>query len=99
MELAIVLIIALVVFGPKRLPELGKSIGSGMKEFKDSVKGHTDTQDRDYEREQRKQRQAKVQERAEPGTEAPAPETPPKADAPPDDSAAPEAEVVAEHSS
>ena len=37
LEIAIVLIIALVVFGPKKLPELGKSIGHGLKEFKGSM--------------------------------------------------------------
>lgn len=36
-EIIIVLVIALVIFGPKRLPELGKSLGSGMKSFKESV--------------------------------------------------------------
>jgi sec-independent protein translocase protein TatA len=41
MELAIVLIIALVVFGPKRLPELGKSLGKGIREFRGSVSGDT----------------------------------------------------------
>ena len=39
MELAIVLIIALVVFGPKRLPELGRSLGRGIREFRGSVSG------------------------------------------------------------
>ncbi len=39
LELAIVLIIALVIFGPKRLPDLGRSLGSGMREFKDSITG------------------------------------------------------------
>jgi sec-independent protein translocase protein TatA len=39
MELAIVLIIALVIVGPKKLPELGKSAGKGFREFKDSVTG------------------------------------------------------------
>jgi sec-independent protein translocase protein TatA len=39
LELIIVLIIALLVFGPKKLPELGRSLGSGMREFKDSITG------------------------------------------------------------
>jgi len=39
MEILIVLIIALVVFGPKRLPELGKSVGKGIREFRGSVNG------------------------------------------------------------
>jgi sec-independent protein translocase protein TatA len=37
LELIIVLVIALVVFGPKRLPDLGRSLGTGMREFKDSI--------------------------------------------------------------
>ena len=41
MELAIVLIIALVVFGPKRLPELGKSLGKGIREFRGSLSGES----------------------------------------------------------
>lgn len=43
MELAIVLIIALVIFGPKKLPELGSSLGRGLREFKSSIS--TDAQD------------------------------------------------------
>jgi sec-independent protein translocase protein TatA len=39
LELIIVLVIALVVFGPKRLPDLGRSLGSGMREFKESLTG------------------------------------------------------------
>jgi sec-independent protein translocase protein TatA len=39
-EIAIVLIIVLVIFGPKRLPDLGRSLGRGMREFKDSVTGN-----------------------------------------------------------
>ncbi|MDQ3730114.1 MAG: twin-arginine translocase TatA/TatE family subunit [Solirubrobacterales bacterium] len=42
MEIAIVLIIALVVFGPAKLPELGRSAGKGFREFKDSVTGSGD---------------------------------------------------------
>ena len=41
-EIIIVLVIALVIFGPKRLPELGKSLGSGMRSFKDSVTNDDD---------------------------------------------------------
>ena len=37
MELIVVLVIALVVFGPKKLPDLGRSLGSGMREFKNSI--------------------------------------------------------------
>jgi sec-independent protein translocase protein TatA len=36
-QIAIVIVIALLVFGSKRLPELGKSLGSGMREFTDSI--------------------------------------------------------------
>ena len=39
LELIIVLVIVLVIFGPKRLPGLGRSLGSGMREFKDSIAG------------------------------------------------------------
>ena len=39
MEILVVLIIALVVFGPKRLPELGKSLGKGIQEFKGTIGG------------------------------------------------------------
>ena len=39
MELVLVLAIALIVLGPKRLPEAGKALGKGLREFKDSVSG------------------------------------------------------------
>jgi len=50
MEIAIVLIIALIVFGPKKLPELGKSLGNGLKEFKASISGDDDHMGADAER-------------------------------------------------
>ena len=53
LELAIVLIIALVVFGPKRLPELGRSLGRGIREFRGSVGGggHDDDDEEPSQRE------------------------------------------------
>jgi sec-independent protein translocase protein TatA len=39
LEIIVILVIVLIVFGPKRLPDLGKSLGRGMREFKDSVTG------------------------------------------------------------
>ena len=40
LEIIIVLVIVLVIFGPKRLPDLGRSMGSGMRNFKDSITGN-----------------------------------------------------------
>jgi sec-independent protein translocase protein TatA len=50
MELIIVLVIALVVLGPKRLPDAGKSLGRGIREFKDSISGDSKDDDADDER-------------------------------------------------
>jgi sec-independent protein translocase protein TatA len=41
-ELLILLAFVLVLFGPKRLPEMGRSLGKGMREFKDSISGKDD---------------------------------------------------------
>ncbi len=46
-ELIIVLVIALIVLGPKRLPEAGRSLGRGMREFKDSLSGGSKHDDDD----------------------------------------------------
>ncbi len=46
-ELAIVLVIVLLIFGPKRLPHLGKQLGGGMREFKDSIQGKGKDEDAD----------------------------------------------------
>ena len=49
LEIALVLLVVLVIFGPKRLPQLGRSLGGGMREFKDAVTGKhkNDDDDRD----------------------------------------------------
>lgn len=49
LELAIVLVIALIIFGPKKLPELGRSLGRGLREFKDSVTGKNDEEEEQLE--------------------------------------------------
>ena len=48
-ELAIVLVIVLIIFGPKRLPQLGRQLGSGMREFKDSITGRGDSDEDDVD--------------------------------------------------
>ena len=49
-QIAIVLAIALLVFGPKRLPELGRSLGNGLREFKGSIAGDNDDEADDAEK-------------------------------------------------
>lgn len=66
LEIAIVLVIALVIFGPKRLPDLGRSLGSGMREFKDSITGKGDDED---EEQQAKLEMGVSQPQPEPGSE------------------------------
>jgi sec-independent protein translocase protein TatA len=44
-HIAILVLVILLVFGPKRLPEMGRSLGRGMREFKDSISGSADAED------------------------------------------------------
>lgn len=46
-DAAVVLIVVLLIFGPKRLPMLGRSLGQGMREFKDSITGHHKDEEED----------------------------------------------------
>jgi sec-independent protein translocase protein TatA len=61
-ELLIVLVIVLLIFGPKRLPGLGRQLGAGMREFKDSISGKgggdDDVEDDDDRSAQRRQTEA-----------------------------------------
>lgn len=50
LEILIILIIALVIFGPKRLPELGSSLGRGIREFRDALSGDREGEDGDVKR-------------------------------------------------
>lgn len=63
-EILVVLVIALIVFGPKRLPELGRSLGKGIREFRGSVSGEDEDDD---DREMRKLQQSKAEAEAEAG--------------------------------
>ena len=46
-EILVLLLVALLIFGPKKLPEMGRSLGRGFREFKDSISGRDDRDDRD----------------------------------------------------
>jgi sec-independent protein translocase protein TatA len=57
LEMIVILVIALIVLGPKRLPEAARSVGRGMRELKDSLSGVTDYEDEE-EDERRSERAA-----------------------------------------
>ncbi|KIL50593.1 twin-arginine translocase TatA/TatE family subunit [Jeotgalibacillus soli] len=54
-SLIIIAIVALLIFGPKKLPELGKAAGSTLREFKDATKGLADDDDDNDKKEEKKQ--------------------------------------------
>jgi len=51
-ELIVVLVIALIVLGPKRLPDTARSIGKGMREMRDALSGHDDDEEEDEDDEE-----------------------------------------------
>jgi sec-independent protein translocase protein TatA len=59
LEIAVVLVIVLIIFGPKRLPELGQSMGRGIREFKASLSG-----DKDKDSPEEKQRELEASQQA-----------------------------------
>jgi sec-independent protein translocase protein TatA len=48
-ELIVVLILALLIFGPKRLPDMGRSLGKGMREFGESISGKSQDDETPHE--------------------------------------------------
>ena len=60
LEIVVILIVALIVFGPKRLPELGRSAGKGIREFKNSVTGKDEDDEDDVREIERAKRDSVV---------------------------------------
>jgi sec-independent protein translocase protein TatA len=48
-EILLILLLVLLVFGPKRLPEMGRSLGRGFREFKESITGQSNDDEKDHE--------------------------------------------------
>jgi sec-independent protein translocase protein TatA len=69
LEIAVVLVIVLIIFGPKRLPELGQSMGRGIREFKSSLSGD---KDKDSPEEKHRELQASQEAEASPPQPPPA---------------------------
>ena len=60
LELLVILVVALLVLGPKRLPEAARSVGRGMRELKDSLAGVNDDEDDEDERDHERERSERV---------------------------------------
>ena len=69
-DLIVVLVIVLLILGPKRLPGLGKSLGTGMREFKDSITGDSKDDDEERPRDRTSRPQTQSRRRAPPAQHA-----------------------------
>ena len=65
LEIAVVLVIVLIIFGPKRLPELGRSMGKGIREFRGSLGGENDDDDVETKRRELEAAEAKQAAKAQ----------------------------------
>jgi sec-independent protein translocase protein TatA len=93
LHIAFLVVILLLVFGAKRLPEIGRSLGSGMREFKDSITGERpDNAQQQAALPQASQQPAPMPAAQPAATQAPAPPPPEAPQAPPADAAVPPAE-------
>jgi sec-independent protein translocase protein TatA len=94
LEIAVVLIIVLIIFGPKRLPELGQSMGRGIREFKNSISGDKDKESSEEE----KPRELQASQATQPApSQAAQPATPPAGDAESKPAEPVEGEIVTEN--
>ena len=75
-ELGVVLVVVLLIFGPKRLPQMGRSLGSGMREFKDGITGKSSPDDDDESEAERRPEIAAARASDEPGVAPPAAKDP-----------------------
>ncbi len=76
-ELIIIFVIALIIFGPRKLPELGKSLGKSIAEFKKASNELRNTLEEEIRLEEQKEATAKQATAQQPATPAPAPHTEP----------------------
>jgi sec-independent protein translocase protein TatA len=66
LEIVVILIIALIIFGPKRLPELGRSMGKGIREFRSSLSGENKKEEEEVQELERSRSETAVREEEAP---------------------------------
>ena len=93
-EMLVILVIALVVFGPRKLPELGRSLGRSLNEFKKASNELRSTLEDEIRIEEQKEQRAKAEAEQKSAVAATQVETPPAEDAPAEAPAAPEEPTI-----